>query len=306
MSEHTIPQLDLSHTHDYNNLANAFNSAPFDEQSPSEILADLGRPGFNKLFEDKSPEAYAAIRGLHTALDTVGAVVLRETNVDKLDDRLAQLSSIAVACIFGTPTRTDQKNQQIAWPIRYDPDTKLTPTFSQSLGEAAYHTDTQYFEHPEKYFGLFCIVSDEKGKGTNQLIDGAEAVERFEEKYGADMREQLERDFPFKVPSVFTKNASEGDIETTWAPIFDPETGVIRYREDTIRAALKAGDIQLDDEQLDALTKFDDLLNELEPVSYHLTPGDSVLVNNHRMLHARTSFDNPNRFLYRVRMKADA
>jgi alpha-ketoglutarate-dependent taurine dioxygenase len=306
MIQNGIHTLDLSSTIDYSKLAQAFESEPFNDRSANEIFAQLGHVGFRELAATDAPEAYAALTGVHAALDTLGAVVLKETGVNKQTDRVAQLSSIAIASAFGTPTRTDQKNQQIAWPIRYDPDTSLTPTFSQTLGEAAFHTDTQYFASPEEYFGLFCIVSDEPGKGTNKLIDGSQAVNRFEQTYGPEMRQQLERDFPFKVPSVFTKHARDDEVEVTWAPIFDSGTGEIRYRKDTIEAALKAGDIILDDAQLDALAKFDGILQETDAISYHLTPGDAVLVNNRRMLHARTSFDNPERFLYRVRMRADA
>lgn len=306
MAENGIHTLDLSSTIDYSKLALAFECEPFTDRSTDEIFAGLGHTGFRELLATEAPETYAALRGVHSTLDTLGAVVLKETGVNKQSDRVAQLSSIAVASVFGAPTRTDQKNQQIAWPIRYDPSTSLTPTFSQTLGEAAFHTDTQYFKDPEEYFGLFCIASDEPGKGTNKLIDGSDAVERFGQVYGPVARQQLERDFPFKVPSVFTRHAREDEIEVTWAPIFDRDTGEIRYRRDTIEAAIKAGKITLDDEQLDALVKFDDILKETDAISYHLTPGDAVLVNNRRILHARTAFDNPQRFLYRVRMRADA
>src|SRR5690606_18933613 len=111
--------------------------------------------------------------------------------------------------------------------------------------------------------------------------------------------------YPFKVPSIFTKNARDEDLEVTWAPIYDTETRKIRYRLDTITDALRLTGSRIDPEQQEALERVEGLIDETEPTRRHLTPGDAVLIDNHRVLHARTAFDNLDRLLYRVRMDAD-
>jgi len=105
------------------------------------------------------------------------------------------------------------------------------------------------------------------------------------------------------VPSVFTRSGQDDDIEIVWAPILDLQAQTIRYRKDTIESALKCDEVEIDAAQQTALQQLEDVLATLSPVSYHLAPGDALLVNNLKLLHARTSFDNPERFLYRVRMK---
>lgn len=302
MAEISIPQFDLNSTLDYSKLKDALASELETLDTANEAFAKLGRHTLDATFRTVSPQAHAAIRDLRSHLEDRGAVVLRNTEITGTDVEVAQLQAISLAGVFGAPTKTDRRDGQIAWPIHYDPDTKLTRTFSQALGEAAFHTDTQYYQNPEKYFGLFCIVADEFGKGTSQLIDGNSAIEAFEGEYGLPLRQELERPYPFRVPSVFTEHASDCEIEITWAPIFSLPEKTIRYRKDTIMRALECSGVTISTGQEEALTKFDDLLVQLPTTDYHLLPGDAILVNNHTMLHARTAFDNPDRFLYRVRM----
>lgn len=303
MSKETVRELDLSATSDYEKALVSLDALVQTHGTANNAFATLGHEQIRDAFQASAPDAFAQISGLKANLEHEGAAVLHETKVEQLDDEVAQMSSIAIATAFGIPTKTDQRDERIAWPIKFDASVTVTPTFSQSLGEAAYHTDTQYFENPEKYFGLFCIASDVPGKGTNQLVDGVEAVRLFTEQYGEEAAAVLSKEFPFRVPSVFTKGGQDSDVEVVWAPIFTPETKKIRYRTDTILRALgeKTG-ISISDEQQQVLTQFDAMLGAMDTIDYHLQPSDSILVNNHRMLHARTSFDNPDRFLYRVRM----
>lgn len=270
--------------------------------SANAVFEHLGQASIAKALKDAAPISFEAIKRLHKFLDLKGAVVLNYTGVEDMPDQLAQLTSICISSVFGQPTRTDKQNSQIAWPIHYDPDVNITPTFSQSLGEAAFHSDTQYYVKPEKYFGLFCKVADRPGRGTNLLLNGEQAVIAFQKEHGDKLATELCKPYPFRVPSAFTETASDEDVEINWAPIYDPASKQIRYRKDTTIKALEQPEVEISSTQLAALEGFDDILHELTPISYHLEPGDAILVNNHTMLHARTDFDNPARFLYRVRM----
>ncbi len=303
MSNNTIRHLDLSSTSDYDKALVPLDKLVKKHGTANSVFARLGRLPIREIFKSGAPEAFTQIISLRENLDSEGVAVLHETQVERVDDELAQMISIAIASTFGEPTKTDQLDDRIAWPIKYDSTITVTPTFSQALGEAAYHTDTQYFENPEKYFGLFCITSDNEGKGTNLLVNGVEAVEAFTERYGEEAAAVLNTKYPFRVPSAFTKGGRDTDVEVVWAPIFSKETQSIRYRKDTILRALgAAAGVAITDQQYEVLTQFDDFLKDTKAVGYHLEPSDGILVNNHRMLHARTFFDNPDRFLYRVRM----
>lgn len=296
-----LTERDLSVLSDYNRVLASVDQLVAEYGTANQVFSELGKSGLNLMIRNSSESAYSELVSLRPKLDSPGMAVLHNTGVNELCDESAQLVSISIASIFGYATKTDRKLEQIAWPIKYDPDSTVVRTFSQSLGEAAFHTDTQYFEHPEEYFGLFCIEADELGKGTNELITAGEIAKRYKLTYGKDGFGVLRQKYPFKVPSVFTKTGSDSDIEVVWAPIFSGESA-IRYRKDTINGALEVTGVQISDAQHEALGRIEKIIDEVEPSSYHLQPGDAILVNNLKLLHARTAFDNPDRFLYRVRM----
>ena len=136
------------------------------------------------------------------------------------------------------------------------------------------------------------------------LIDGQQITAKLEQQrpgLGAALREE----YPFRVPTVFTKSALPGDIEVAWAPVVTDD-GNIRYRKDTLEEALALPGITISETQMVALNAFEDALSNATPMIHHLQKGEVLIVNNHRLLHARTQYDNPERLLYRVRMDASA
>lgn len=294
---------DLSSVPDYNRLPVALSDVSKEFPDANHAYEALGRKGLTELFAQASPHGYDTVLQTHEELqEGLGALLLQGTGVEKVEDQTAQLLSITLASVYGEPTRTDRKLSQIAWPVRYDPDATVVRTFSQALGEAAYHTDTQYFKKPEDYFGLFCIESDIPGKGTNQLVHVDNVIEMLVDSQNGQALTELSRPYPFRVPSAFTESGKDSDIEVTWAPIVDEENRTIRYRRDTIASALTVPGIEVTADQHAALRALESVLAVLQPVEHHLQPGEAVIINNKRLLHARTAFDDPHRFLYRVRM----
>lgn len=270
------------------------------ELSANASFKNLGRSGLLNTVEAVSPINYLNLTRASENLENTGFVILDNTNVAEVDDELAQLTTVALSSVWGEPTRTDKQNDQIAWPIRYDQSAKGLTTFSQQMGEAAFHTDTQYFAFPEKFFGLYCVHSDIPGKGTNQLLSASRVIESISQQ-DETIIDTLKMDYPFRVPTVFTETAKEDEVEITYAPIIDNE-GRIRYRYDTLLAALAIPNVVISDAQRQALDTVEEHIYKLDPTEYHLKPNQAIIVNNHRMLHARTSFDDPDRLLYRVRM----
>ncbi|WP_454812576.1 TauD/TfdA family dioxygenase [Paenarthrobacter nitroguajacolicus] len=229
-----------------------------------------------------------------------GYLVLRGTHVDKSEDEVAQLISLFTSRAFGTPTRTDKRLQRFAWPVRYEKTDYTSPTFSQTMAEAAFHTDSQYLDEPERYFGLYCVASDVQGKGTNFLVSRQQIVEKLTASHPAAL-EHLKSSFPFRVPSVFTAGASDEDIEVVWAPII--AGGSIRFRRDTIMSALALPGVAVSDGQLAAMDALEQAISEAPALNCHLEPGEAIIVDNHSMMHSRSPFSDSNRLLYRVRMK---
>lgn len=299
-----VRECDLSIFDDYKGLPERLSRTVDLFGDANRAYEALGRTGLMDTFFQVAPSAYEA---LSTSVEEVrrglGAVAIRGTCVDIVDDQTAQLTAITLGSVYGEPTRTDRKLSQVAWPIKYDPNVDITPTFSQSLGEAAFHTDTQYYESPEDSFGLFCVTSDEVGKGTNRLISAEDITTGILKKYGNPTLDELSRPFPFRVPSAFTTDVSDSDVEITWAPILDSEKGSVRYRKDTIDSALRVQGVEITASQQQALLALEEVIGMVKTTDYHLQPGNALVVNNHRLLHARTHFDNPERSLYRVRMR---
>lgn len=229
-----------------------------------------------------------------------GVLVLRETHVERCEGEVAQLLSLFISTAFGIPTKTDKRLQRFAWPVRYEKSNLRSPTFSQTMDEAAFHTDSQYLDEPERYFGLFCMASDVRGQGTNFLVSRSHVVEKLMESYPAAL-DHIRSTFPFRVPSVFTAGASDKDVEVVWAPILEEDS--IRFRRDTIASALKVPGVKVTGAQLAALEALDRAISEIAPFEHHLEPGEALIVDNHSMLHSRSPFRDTNRLLYRVRMK---
>lgn len=294
---------DLSAIPDYGALQGVAHDAIDTYGGANQVYDAAGRSGLLELFEDISPDSYDAVRSTTEQLKQgYGALILEATGVESLPAQEAQLLSIMIACAYGEPTGTDKKSSQIAWPIQFVPSLEVMPTFSQTLGEATYHTDSQYSEKPEEYFGLFCVTPDKPGKGTNLLLRAVDIVDNLakEEKHHL---EALMEPYPFRVPSSYTPSGTDEDVQVVWAPIFNSSAGTIRYREDTIANALELDGVTISDEQAAGLIALKRAFSRLDPLAHHLESGEAIIIDNTRLLHARTTFDDPDRLLYRVRMR---
>jgi Taurine catabolism dioxygenase TauD, TfdA family len=213
-----------------------------------------------------------------------------------LEPMLSALLSVVVLEVWGEPTQTSPSSDCLAWPIQARPGTER-PTFSQTSEEASFHTDTQYYPHPERWFGLYSVVSDRSGLGSSLLVDGLAVYETL----SPDTQFELQRPYPFRVPALFTADGRPDTVELLWRPIWDGS--ILRWREDTLLAACELVGEQVSADQLRAARDFAAALREAEPVTLHLEPGMMLVVDNHRMLHARTSFESLDRLLYRVRVR---
>lgn len=232
--------------------------------------------------------------------------VVQDTNFTSYPDDIRDLFVLGMSKLIGEPTVTDQVTNTVLWPVRAVANPGMANlTFSQTQDEAEYHTDTQYFPKPEETFGLWSVNPDKNGDGVSGVIDGRELVRRIEQSDGGTEVVQILKEtlFPFRVPSVFTASASDATIEVHEAPILSVDP-YIRYRRETIEKGLKIAGRKLSKDEEFALRRIEEEITQPDiAYTFFLEKGDVVFMNNHELLHSRTAFTDPNRYLIRVRMR---
>lgn len=188
---------------------------------------------------------------------------------------------------FGTPS--DRDGGKAVWPICAR---KLRGTFSEVVGEARLHTDSQYREDPEGAFVLACIRPASQG-GESILLSSKAAVEVAQRTLTSTELQLLYQPvWRWKVPSVF--ECREVLKETPLQPVFSPD-GSIRWRDDNV--------ICKSSEHRPIISKLSANLRASEElVTVRLEAGDVLLCDNKFALHGRTAFNDLSRLLYRVRL----
>lgn len=231
--------------------------------------------------------------------------VVRGLGFTQLPESIRNLYILGFTAQMGVATPTDQVDKKVLWPIKADPNPNVkNTTFSQRLGVAPYHTDTQYFQKPEEMFGLWCLQPDRNSDGVSGLVDGRYIVEELSKT--AEGRQMLatlmHTEFPFRVPSVFTSSGTDATVEVLMAPVLGEEP-FIRYRRETLDKGVLATGKQLEPSQLTAINHLDEQLFE-DGVAYSflIKSGEVAFANNYELLHSRSDFQDPERHLIRVRM----
>jgi|SRR5579884_147017 len=230
----------------------------------------------------------------------------RIIEVDHIGLRRLPLSAkqqvlFALANLIGEPTATDPRERRVLWDVKPRP----TPpghfaTFSEHDGEAKFHTDTQYYPNPERFFFLYAVQAARCGGGTSYFADATDAInEMTRTASGRHAFTTLSTiPVPFRIPSSFARSS---EPEYTWAPII-ATVPLIRYREDT----LLQGENWFPDvpwpEIKTALACLGEAATHVA-TPRTLLPDDSIVfVNNHEVLHARSEFHDQDRHLIRVRL----
>jgi len=245
----------------------------------------------------------------HDALDRILGdmrfTVVRGLGFMDLPEPIRDLYILGFTAHMGIATPTDKVKKKVLWPVKADMNpTVKNLTFSQTLGEAAYHTDTQYFPEPEEMFGLWCLQPDKNGEGVSGLVDGRFIIEELSRTdEGRKMLATfMHTEFPFRVPSVFTASASDDTVEVFMAPIL-ADRPLIRYRRETLDKGVAASGKELTVDQTTAIEHLDKrLLDDDIACSFLIKEGEVAFANNHELLHSRSDFQDPNRHLIRVRM----
>jgi hypothetical protein len=252
------------------------------------------------------------LRGLRT-----NGTVLYGLGLEGLPEERRNAALYALTLMLGYPTSTDQRTGRVAWDVRARPveeGGRRFTTFSERVGRADMHTDSSFYPMPEEQFVLYVVNAARCNGGHSLLIDAEDihtALQRTPE--GRAAFELLSTTpVPFRVPAVYA--AGDDNVEVFVAPVFGPtkikRSGsrpgprfTMRWRYDSIVKGLDARP----DLDTPALRDAVELMNEAaesgaDRFCEQLPTDTLMLVDNHHMLHGRTTYTDENRHLIRIRI----
>lgn len=197
---------------------------------------------------------------------------------------------------LGSIREHNEGKKDYVWPICLKESDSSIKTFSEHNQEAELHTDTQYRDLPERYMTLSCVNEANCGGGETFLLDSQVILDRIKNDHV--LLNELQQDFPIAVPDIFHyegKKFIERPIIANY-PKF-------RFRYDTFKKGLLLQNPPDLNQKMNVLDSFFDLIkNAPEMINFTLKKGQIILIDNHRLLHGRSSFVDVNRLLYRVRV----
>lgn len=271
---------------------------------PKDNEADI-----SKSLADAAPTLKELGDLLREKLDNDHSLMLiNRTWIDDLDldQRAALLFSLSMQ--MGSPTPTDQVDKKVVWDIRTRGNNLPAghvPTFSEHADEACLHTDTQYYQSPERFMLLYYNQPAQCGGGLSYCRDITcikdEMSKTNEGRWALDFLENEE--MPFRIPMTFTSDGSQTAEEVTFAPILANKPHV-RYRKDTLERGFKLHPEKDTADVRKALDIFTKELFKPEHTITALVQRDQLLaLNNHECLHGRSEFSDPERHAFRIRIK---
>lgn len=165
-------------------------------------------------------------------------------------------------------------------------DVRYGARFSVTNAESSFHTDNS-FGKPVDHVGLLCLHGARSG-GLSQMIS-AFAVHNEMLAQHADVLPLLYE--PFHIDR--RGGVKPGEAPTIRQPVleWDGQALTCRYLRYWIEVGHDKAGVPLTARQLDALDRFDQVLNDSRlRVEFALKPGDMYFINNRWILHNRTAF----------------
>jgi len=285
------------HAVSWGNLSN-LASALRESEIATLPQADYLRLGSE--FSGRFPElAEIGAHVLHQLNGPAGFCVIDDLNRLDLPPEAIAAAFVMLCHQIGTPSSHNEEHK-VVWDVRDRGAAERERTFSERTGEAPFHTDSAFAIRPEEYFGLYTLQAADCGGGLSRIIPATRLLAAMNASAeGRHFRQVLERNFyPFKIPPAFS---SSGRV--IFGKIID--NGKLRYRHDCIRQGMAESPARVTSEMADALAWFDALVEGgVQPIEMGLAAGQAVFVNNRRVLHARSDYQDAKRHLLRVRMHA--
>lgn len=234
-------------------------------------------------------------------VDMHGFIILQGLESEFYDLSSAKLFFTKLSSHIGTLVPHNLGQSDFVWEIKPKSSISMINTFSEHNKAAPLHTDSQYRNRPEKYMALLVFSQAECAGGETILLDFRQVLKELRQSnFGRQMIEfACQKTFPIAVPTIFQ---TQDKTEYIYSSLIS-NIPLIRYRYDTLKTGLKLikrSYVKDFDEKLQA---FNDLIHRSRYCSsLLLNNGEAIFVDNHRMLHGRSSFLDSNRLLLRIRM----
>ncbi len=235
------------------------------------------------------------------------AVLVEKFCLEDIDRQVIDFIYLVIAGHIGIPAVTDVKNQKVIWEVtpRAGLPSEHRPTLSEMDGEAELHTDSAYRIMPERYVALLCLKPAFDG-GITTLFSADALFGVLRSMPGGGECEKVLREtmVPFCVPDSFTTTGHAASNELFSGPVFG-EHPMVRYRRDSVLDGSRVGTSTNTQQIKQAVDILRGALAQCQPLTLPLRRGDLLIINNHLLLHGRTTFKDTKRLLLRVRIHAN-
>jgi alpha-ketoglutarate-dependent taurine dioxygenase len=189
---------------------------------------------------------------------------------------------------LGVPERHSNQVDSI-WDVCVQPESTAR---SHSDKEFEWHTDSSFEVVPPRWVILYTIQGDELGGGVLQVASVSEVLARL----SLDVIEALKLPvFHIERPAEFSKKDVD---ETNNVALVSADGRYMRYRSDLMHSDNMVA--------TQAVLQLREVVKQVKPeVEISMQRGTLVIVDNWRMLHARTSIRDTRRWLKRLRIRQD-
>ena len=194
-----------------------------------------------------------------------------------------------VCRILGTLYVQNDKNQKLVQVQDSGKSMKSGGRYHQTKEGGSYHTDSPQWEKVPDFIGMCCINPAKKG-GESKFVS-AYSIHNEMLKEHKHFLEMLYEQFHFDKRGEY----ESGESPTVFEPIFTYNGNQLklRYLRDYINDGQKIQDKPLSKEQNEALDCLDKIIHDENlAVSYELKRYDMIFLNNGRVMHGRTSFED--------------
>jgi L-asparagine oxygenase len=224
--------------------------------------------------------------------------VLPETPIDAGDQRgsiaaLSEKTLLGLAQLIGTPVGyLSEKDGSLIHHIVPMPGGEYTQSNRGSRVFLSYHNDSMYDasgifnSHNPDFLLLLCLRADAAGEAKTMFADARGVTERLDE----DIRQVLRQSrFRMAAPSNYTLLIRQA---TSTEKIWSQPVPILSGPADLPEIYIAANGVEaLDAEAEKALHQLLDVCQEVgEQFAVQLRPGQALLINNRKGVHARTEF----------------
>ena len=235
-------------------------------------------------------DCHSAVTPVLSALESgPGFAVVEGVPTDQSSVHELKLIYWSVGQLFGEPFP-----QKVRGTLLYDvrdegDDVASGARFSTTKAESSFHTDASFHPRLPDYVGLLCLRTAKRG-GSSQLVS-AYSIHNMLLATQPDLLRVLYDPFLFDRRGEHERRESA----TTEAPMFvwDGAELTVRYLDLYIREGHRLAGRNLTEDQRLALGAMKDLCADSSlQFEFNLEPGQMLFVNNHWILHNRTSFED--------------